>query len=160
MTTVLISLLGVLNGLTIGLLRLPELLIEKRFLGKWNSYFPLDENKQQQEKKILVLTLISLSFWTLLHFIITKWDLLHGGDISEISIVFSYVAYIPLYICIWKMKEIRNPIRRFLIPCLALLGSLIILIGSIMMSPLSVIAFLLLCFAWCGLAYALQEYKN
>lgn len=145
LTCVLISLIGVLNGLVIGLLRLPQLLLEKRMLGKFNFLLENTQNsKYENEQKsafsalVLKIALISTLMWISVHFVVMKRDLFNGGDISEIAIVFSYVAYGLLYLRMFSLKAIPQLTKRWLIPALALLGSVIIVAGSLLLNPLSV----------------------
>lgn len=147
----------------IGVLRLPQLLIEKRLLGRFNSLLPTTqtvEGDQEQtstfSKLILNIALLTVGFWTIVHFVVMKRDLFNGGDISEITIVFSYVAYGLLYLRMLSLSSLHSRWARFIIPGLALLGSMIIVAGSLLLNPLSVGAFLLFCTAFCGFAYAMQ----
>lgn len=56
------------------------------------------------------------------------------GDVSEIIIAIGYLNYIVLYITVIKMTkrgEIKSKVNGYLIPIMAILGSIIILSGSI-----------------------------
>jgi APA family basic amino acid/polyamine antiporter len=70
------------------------------------------------------------------------------GDVSEIAIGVSYLNYIVLYLAVIRLTkkgEIKNKFMGYLIPVLAIAGSLVIILGSIT-HPLF-IYYLLICLA-------------
>ena len=75
---------------------------------------------------------ISIIF-LLLHYLIQRFNLMPNGDISEISITVNYALYILLYWKVLKMglnKEVKGLWRGKINPILAIVGSLIIVIGG------------------------------
>ena len=56
------------------------------------------------------------------------------GDVSEIAICVSYLNYIVLYIAVMRLAkkgEIKSKFMGYVVPVFAILGSLVILSGSI-----------------------------
>ena len=63
-----------------------------------------------------------------------QFHLLPNSDVSEISIVMSYVFYIILYykvFCLYRSGEVKGIWRGAIVPFLAALGSLFILLGGL-----------------------------
>lgn len=130
---VIISIIGTVNGLILGLIRLPySLAIREMFPGS-KKISKLDEKINMPLNSALVAFALCI-FWTVAHYFTTKLGLLYNSDISEISITISYVMYILLYIKVFKLGregEVKGLWRGTINPILAIIGSLIILIGSL-----------------------------
>jgi APA family basic amino acid/polyamine antiporter len=80
------------------------------------------------------------------------------GDISEISIVFSYVCYSLLYLKVMQMKKeqtVTSVFKGIVCPVFALLGSAIILVGGIVSNPIYAPIFIVFCgvIAFAGIRY-------
>lgn len=150
---IVISVLGVINGCSLGFLRLPSALEEKGYLPN------LGLNKIKAGLDIPIrsafLCFGLVSFWAICHFVVIQFNLFNGRDVSEISIVFSYVIYILLYLKVFSLEN-----RTFkIISLLAILGSLVILIGSLITSFGYVSLFMVLCFGVFILGYLFQTKK-
>lgn len=141
---IVISVLGVLNGVILSGIRMPQALAEKKMIFD-NGISKIDPVYGISFKSALVLFILIL-FWTFMHYIVTKYSIFNGRDISEISIVFSYLAYILLYRASFKLVRGEKLIVR-LMPVFATIGSLIILLGSLITSPFYVSIFILICSA-------------
>ncbi|WP_077276510.1 APC family permease [Vagococcus penaei] len=108
---VLISILGVVNGVILGHLRMPYALVAKQM-------FPQPKNKTTQKSQEFYSAMISLGTaltWYLIHYITQKFGLLKTGDVSEIAIVFGYFYYMMLYVKVLHMylkKTINQCIYR------------------------------------------------
>lgn len=160
LTLIIIAVLGVVNGIVLAGLRMPQALASKGML-------PFSNKVEVIQPKInlsiwsCVISFAITTFWMLAHYFTQKWNLLSGGDISEISIVFSYTSYLILYVRIMKMKKENSIISNFkgiICPIFAVLGSLIILVGGFLSNPVYVTFFLLFCLAVCVIGY--WYYKN
>lgn len=128
LVSVLVSLLGVINGLSIALLRLPHILAKKGMLPQvFLSSLP-DQDDTTIPFKIILVSMISIALWTGIHYIVMKYDLFSGGDISEIAIVFSYIVYSVLYIRALQIPLSKNRVLQYLVPLLALCGAGIIVV--------------------------------
>ena len=95
------------------------------------------------------LFLMVCLFWYVIHYVTQKTNALIGGDISEISIVFSYACYIVLYIRVLAMKkqgEIKSLFKGVLCPVFGILGAGIIFVGGFISNPVYVFFFMLFCF--------------
>ncbi len=157
---VIISILGVVNGLELGAIRVPQAMAEMGMIsdpeGKISK---LNPRTQLSARSVMIVLLLNL-FWGLLHFIVMKYNLFSGRDVSEISIVFSYLMYIILYIEVFKLLKNENNRRRLWLPIAAIIGSLIIFVGSILASPLYVSLFVIICLIICLMGYKYMQKKQ
>lgn len=134
---VVISILGTVNGLTIGHTRSPYSLAIRGMFPKYKKVLIMNEKLGMPVNSSIIAFCISL-VCLLLHYLTQKFGLLTNSDISEISITINYVLYILLYVKVFRMGcsgEIKGLWRGKINPILATVGSLIILIGS-MSNPL------------------------
>lgn len=134
---VIISIMGTVNGLLMGLIRLPYSLAIRGMFPKSHKISKINKDGEIPLNSALV-ALFLIFFWILINYLTQKYSILPNSDISEISITINYVLYIFLYLKVFNMGrsgEVKGVWRGFLNPILAILGSLIILIGS-MNNPL------------------------
>lgn len=133
MLFVLISVLGTLNGLIIGMIRMPYALgLEKMIPGSKKLGHLSEKNNFPIHSAFFSLVIVI--FWLVIHYFVQSFDLFPNSDISEISIVTSYLLYILLYYQVfklWRKKEIKSFFRGFICPVLATIGSLIIFSGGL-----------------------------
>lgn len=129
---VIISIMGTINGLTLGMIRLPHSLSVRNMFPKSEVINKIDEKLLMPVNSAIVAFIIAI-VWYIAHYLTTKFGLLQNSDISEISITMSYTMYILLYVKViqlgrqGKISGIWNTIIN---PVLAIIGSLIILFGS------------------------------
>lgn len=144
LTIIIIAVLGVVNGITLGSLRMPQALASKNMfpfsakVAKINPEIELSISSSMVSYGVTV-------FWLGVHYLTKKSGLMRNGDVSEIAIVFSYVCYSVLYLKVIKMKkdqEISSVFKGIICPVLALMGSLIILIGGLASNPKYVLSFI------------------
>lgn len=141
---ILFSVLGVSNGLTMGSIHMPQVLAEKKMLPSklkegLNNHLGLES---------LVISLYVSLVWVCLNYLTQKFNIFNGGDISEIVITFSYSCYLFLYIKILRLRKkgaIGKSFKNGIAPILGIVSSLMILLGSIISSPLTSISFIGLC---------------
>lgn len=146
LSVVLISILGVCNAVILSGIRLPNILAEKNYLSN-KKFLEIDPQKQLSVAGSY-LYLKVLLIWVVLHYLVMKFALLSGRDISEISIVFNYLLYSFLYFSLIKKffkKENSSFFFAVVCPCLAISCCLLILLGSLIFSPLYNGLFLLAC---------------
>lgn len=143
---VVISVLGTVNGLTLGFIRMPYSLALRNMIpgSAWLKKENSKLNGMPFNSAIFayVLSLI----WMAIHYITQKMGM--RGDVSEIAIGVSYLNYIVLYFAVMRLAkkgEISSKIKGYLIPILATIGSLVIISGSVS-HPLFIYYFLV-CFA-------------
>lgn len=130
---VVISILGTVNGLIIGLIRLPNALAERRMFPYEEKFNNIDE-KFGISLNSAIFSMILCIVWLFINYITQALDLLPNSDISEISITFNYVGYILLYYQVLKLgikKEIKGFWRGFFNPIMATIGAIMILFGSL-----------------------------
>ncbi len=143
---IVISVLGTVNGLIMGMIRLPGAMAER-------SMFPAPKQiiKEASHGTGIVSILFSMAIcliWMAIHYITQRYHLLINSDVSEISIAVNYLVFIPLYFAVFRMKrvgKISNPIVGYLLPLLATAGSFIVISGS-MQNPLFLF-YLVICMA-------------
>ena len=130
---VIISVLGTLNGLTLGSIRMPYSLGIRNMLPKSHKFTNISE-KYGVSVSSAILGVVISAFWIATHYITQKYNMLPNSDISEISVIFSYFTYITLYIQVIRLHKkgtIKSTIKGLVNPILAIVGSLIVLIGSL-----------------------------
>lgn len=145
LTFVVISILGTVNGLVMGHIRLPYSLAIRDMFPKSEIVKKVNKSLGMPVYSAIVAFVISL-VCLLVHYITQNNNLLPNGDISEISITVNYLLYILLYFKVFKMGvsgEIKGLWKGKVNPILATLGSLIIFFGSLS-NPLF-LSYLLIC---------------
>jgi APA family basic amino acid/polyamine antiporter len=159
---VIISILGVVNGLTLGSLRMPQALASKNMLPNAKKVAQINPKIQLSVRSCLI-SFITATVWMILHYVTQKSGIMGNGDISEIAIVFSYVCYALLYVEVIKMnknKTITSFFKGIICPVFALLGSAIILVGGIISNPEYVLIFIVFCGAVCILGILYYHYNR
>lgn len=129
---VVISIMGTVNGLTLGMIRLPHSLAERKMFPKSEFVSKVNDKLLMPVNSALVSFLVCL-IWFIVHYITTKFGVLPNSDISEISITMSYVLYIILYFKVYQLGlkgEVKGVWNSKINPTLAIIGSLMILFGS------------------------------
>lgn len=129
---VVISVLGTVNGLTLGFIRMPYSLALRNMIpgSSWLS-------KENQKLNGMPLNAAILAYvlsmgWMLVHYLTQKFGM--RGDVSEIAIGVSYFNYIILYFAVIRLAkkgEIKSKFKGYVVPILASLGSLVIISGSV-----------------------------
>lgn len=155
LTFVVISILGVLNGLILGTLRMPQALASKNMIPSSEKIAPISPKYNLSVGSFFVAFGVSV-LWVLLNYLTQKSGVLGTGDVSEIAIVFSYVCYAVLYVRVLKMRKEKIVTSRFkglVSPILGLIGSAIILIGGIISDPVYAPIFIAFCLVVCLIGY-------
>lgn len=127
---IIISVLGTVNGLVMGLGRMPYALAIRKMFPYSNKVSVINKHLDIPVVSFIV-TLIIVLFWFAVHYITQKNNLLPNSDISEISITINYVGYIILYIQVFRyglQGEIKGFWRSKINPIFAIIGSVIILV--------------------------------
>lgn len=143
MFVVLISVLGVLNGVLLANMRIPQSLAEKKML-KPDNLENLHPRYQLSVSSSLLIAAITLA-WLLLHYLVTTLNLLPKTDVSEIAIVFNYIWYIIVYALVVKLHfkgTITNRFTGLIAPIIAILGAFLVLLGSLLNSLSMSLAFM------------------
>lgn len=135
MVVVIISIMGVLNGMILAGFRLPQALSEKKMLRS-KHLEKIDPRFQLSIGSSLLYMGVSL-FWLAAHWITQVTGILQGTDISEIAIVFNYICYIALYVLVihlYKRGTIQSKFTGLIAPIIATLGSSLVVVGSLLAS--------------------------
>lgn len=129
---IIISVLGAMNGLTLGMIRLPYSLgvrkevIKSDWLAKVNKKTGMPVNAG-------ILSFLIVLFWFVFHFLTTKISYISTFDISALPIIINYIIYITLYIYVYRFqrdKGIGGFIKKYVIPTFAILGALVVVYGG------------------------------
>lgn len=140
---IVISILGVLNGINLAGIRMPQALAEKGFIPDF-GISKINEKYQLSLKSTFLFVLLII-IWSITHYITLNYNVFNGRDVSEITIVFGYCTYVILYLKVIKLiknNQIKKTLSGYLIPALAIVGSMIILIGSLITQFVYVLLFL------------------
>ncbi|MCQ2461243.1 MAG: APC family permease [Clostridia bacterium] len=164
LVAVVISILGTVNGVSLGLIRLPYSLALRNMM-------PASKVFKKENKKLggmpvnsgLLVYALSVVYLFINYFVMTSDAQLHffgrdvplcNLDISSIAICVLYLTYIILYVAViklWKKGEIKNTFLGLICPILGTIGSLIIFSGSVV-DPVFFI-YALICIIFIGIAY-------
>lgn len=160
MLFVFISVLGTLNGLIIGMTRMPYALGLEKMIPGSKKLGQLSE-KNNFPVNSAFFSLLIVGFWLIVHYFVQLYKLFPNSDISEISIVTSYLLYILLYYQVfklWQKKEIKSFFRGFICPFLATIGSLIIFSGGLQNSLFGF--YLVICLITFGFGFIYHYLKS
>ena len=126
---VAISVVGTLNGLVLGHIRLPNNLSKNNLLGIGDKAFININPKLGTQVNSGILSAFVTFIWLGVHYLMTKFDLLHGSDIGELAIVSQYLMFLALYYSVfklWRSGKIKGVGYGVVCPLLASIGSVII----------------------------------
>ena len=147
MMVVLISVLGVLNGVLLANMRIPQSLAEKNMLHP-RQLETIHPRYQLSVASAILVAAITL-LWLAVHYFVTVTNLLPKSDVSEIAIVFNYIWYIIVYalvLYLFKKGEIKNRFTGLISPIIAILGAILVLAGSLLNSLGMALVFMAICF--------------
>lgn len=158
---VVISVLGTVNGITLGFIRMPYSLALRNMIPGSSWIKKEDERLGGMPLNSAILAYLLSMFWMAIHYISQKYGM--RGDVSEIAIGVSYLNYIVLYFAVMRLTKkgvIQSKVMGYVIPVLAMIGSLVIISGSIT-HPLFIYYFLI-CFSiiFAGWIYCRVNKKN
>lgn len=154
---ILIAILGVINGISLGHIRLPQLMAEKGMIPQAEHFKKINLKTYLSQSGVLLTFIISL-VWLAIHYLTLKFNLLGQGDIGEVAIAFSYILYSFLYVRVFQLRQrhiLTSTLFAGIFPILALVGALVIIFGNILINPVYVPFFLLFnaIFAFAGVYY-------
>ena len=157
---VIVSVMGTVNGETMGLCRTPYALSLRNMFPAAKKFSVM--NKADMPVNSCLLSMGLSLVWMVVHYLCQSTGILGGSDVSEIAIMSSYLLYIPLYYVVfrlWRQKEIKNVFMGLIVPVLAVLGSCIAILGGLQ-NPLF-IWYLLICGAMLLIAFVYYgKHKN
>ncbi len=144
---VIISVMGTVNGLVMGYIRMPYSLALRHGMMPGAKWLAQVDPRLQMPVHSACLAFGLCAFWMLVHYFCTRFGLLPNSDVSEIAIAISYLFYLLLYWRIYRMHRaglIQSRAKGVVIPALAACGSLIILSGGLQSGWLFLV-YLLIC---------------
>lgn len=155
---IIIAVLGVSNGMLLATMRLPQAFAERGWI-KNEKFARIHLKYQLSIPASLSVSGVTL-LWLLIHYVVMKFDLLPGSDISEIAVVFNNLSFIFLYIIVLRLYlkgEITNKLTGLIAPILAMLAALVLLFGSLLTNFKMVLFFLFFCLCICLLAFGIYQ---
>lgn len=124
---VAISCMGTLNGLMLGCTRGLYSVAVRGFGPKAKIFSQVDKETNMPVNSAVVAALLT-AFWLVYFFGANlfagkPWFGMFSFDSSELPIVTTYGLYIPIFIAFMIKAKDVSPVKRFLLPSLALIGS-------------------------------------
>ena len=129
---VIISVLGTLNGLVLAFIQLPYSLAIRKMLPCSNILTKQSKHFGHMPVYSALIAFGLCLFWVLINYI-TQVNAI-PGDVSEVPVCLSYVLFAVLYITVMKLRkqgEIKGNMMGYIVPGFAILGSIIIVGGTI-----------------------------
>jgi APA family basic amino acid/polyamine antiporter len=160
---VIISVMGTVNGLIMGMLRLPYALSLEQ--GNFPASARLSRTKGKHHAPVasayFALAVCVIWFW--IHFWCKSTGKLANSDISEISVAMNYLFYVILYGRVMQWygeKKIASTFRGLWCPILAILGAGLIIYGSFLDGELGICLILCLAVVSASVCYAKKNHKK
>ncbi len=130
---VTISVIGTLNGLILGHIRLPFSLAENDILGFKKETFVKTNAKTGTPLYSGLLAMGVTLGWLVVHYLVSKFNLLLGSDISELAIASQYLLFLLLYykvFSLWRKGKVKGVGYGVICPILASIGAIIIFVSG------------------------------
>lgn len=147
---VIVAVLGVSNGMLLGTMRLPQAFAE---MGWIHSPKFAKLNLRYQLSLPASFSVVGVTYiWLFIHYLVSKFNLLPGSDISEITIVFNNLSFVFLYLIVLNLHrkgQVKSKLTGLLSPLLAILSAIILLLGGLLTNFKMVTFFLLFCLLFC-----------
>ncbi len=156
-----ISCLGTMNGLMLGCTR-SLYSISSRGEGPKHETFSQVDKMTNMPHNSALFALAASAMWGLYFYfsnLAGAWSGPFAFDSSEIPLVTIYAMYIPIFIC-WMIREKNEPpLKRFVIPALAIIGSAFMALACVLAHKMAVIWYLII-FAIIMVIGAIVNRKN
>ena len=151
---VIISVMGTVNGLVTGYMRMPYSLALRKGMFLWEAQLKKVDEKLDIPVYSAIFAFVVCTIWMVIHYLCTRFNILPNSDVSEIAISMAYMLYIFLYYQVYQLyrrKEIKSFFKGVICPLLATLGSFIILSGGMQSQYFIYYLFI------CGLVYLISQ---
>jgi len=143
---VVISCLGTLNGLMLGCTR-GMYTLSARGLGPKPAIFRQVDSVSNMPTNSSIFGLLLCGFWLLYFYgaelTETSWFGPVTFDSSELPIVTIYAMYIPIFLMLMRKERDLTPLKRYVMPSLAIAGSVFMIIAAIFAHKMAVVWYLL-----------------
>lgn len=129
-----ISVMGTVNGLILGFIRAPYSLALRGNVIPFSKQLRIENERLCMPVNSAMFAYVITLIWSLVHFAVSKMNLLPNSDISEISIMASYFMYSILYykvFLLYRKGEIKGIWNGVLVPLFAALGAIFIILGGL-----------------------------
>lgn len=130
---IIISCLGTLNGLMMGCTR-GFYALAARNVGPRPDIFRQVDAQTNMPTNSAIIGVFLAAFWLLYFYganLTAPWFGSFSFDTSELPIVTIYASYIPMFILFMKKEKDLSGLKRFVIPALALAGSVFMVIAAV-----------------------------
>jgi APA family basic amino acid/polyamine antiporter len=131
---VIISVMGTVNGIVLGGIRLPYgLALRGSALPRASWFRQINEKLDMPVNSAIFMYIITM-VWGLIHYLTCNYGLLGNSDVSEIAICASYILYLTFYwkvYKLWRKGEIKSFFRGVICPILATIGVGLVVYGSL-----------------------------
>ena len=130
---IVVSCLGTLNGLTVGSSR-ALYSVSSRGYGPCHKIFGEVDKETNMPANSAVFGLVACSAWLVYFFganLTSNWFGVFGFDSTELPIITVYAFYIPIFIKFMIKEKDLSVGKRFILPGLALLGSVFMVLAAI-----------------------------
>lgn len=132
LTVVLLSVMGTINGLVLGSIRLPYALALRGLLPG-SRILAREHPRLQMPLAAAGLALAVSLIWSGFHIAAVRLHLLPNSDVSEVAVGLSYALYLALYgqvFRLYRRGEVKGPLRGVIFPLLAAAGGILVLSGT------------------------------
>ncbi|MDD5936846.1 MAG: APC family permease [Clostridiales bacterium] len=129
---VIISVLGTLNGLVLAFIQLPYSLAIRNMVPCSKLLTKQSKHFGHMPVYSALLAFGLCLFWLIINYFTQENGMV--GDVSEVPVCLSYLLFSVLYIMVMKLRkqgEIKSNMMGYVVPSLAILGSVIIVGGTI-----------------------------
>ena len=128
-----ISCLGTTNGLMMGCTRCMYSVAARNEGPKPKLFSQIDESTNTPGNSAIFALMVTAAWF--LYFYLTNlagtWTGPFAFDSSELPIITIYLMYLPILVQWMRKEKAENPVRRFVLPILAMCGSVFMVIASV-----------------------------
>lgn len=131
---VIISVMGTVNGIVLGGIRLPYGLALRGSALPHSSWFRKVNEQLDMPVNSAIFMYVITMVWGVIHYLTCNYGLLGNSDVSEIAICASYILYLTFYwkvFKLWRKGEIKSFFRGVICPVLATIGVGLVVYGSL-----------------------------
>lgn len=149
---VVISILGTLNGLTLAFIQLPYSLAIRNMLPCSKQLTRTSKHFGHMPIYSAMVAFLLSMFWLVINYLTQRANMI--GDVSEVPVGLAYIAFIILYVTVFRLckkGEIKGKFMGYVVPCFAILGSFIIISGTV--THPSFWIFVIVCVIICSIGY-------
>ena len=158
---IIFSCLGTLNGLMLGCSRGFYSLAARNEGIRPETLSQVDKTTNVPHNSASA-ALFACAIW-LFYFLVSQffgWFGEYGFDSSELPVITIYPMYIPILIAFMVKEKDVHPAKRFVLPILSVLGSLVMVAASIVRHGISIVYYLIVFAAVMAIGAALWFYRK